>query len=161
MHKSIPTFKISWCKPSSDFLNILSDKHSYYTQQKPEKSMIKKQIILPTLLFATILVGGITGCTSSKSPDVSQGDNSGTKVSDTNTSAPSSPRANTPERAQKREAIRQQVEAVLTPDQVKELSAKLQQGEKMRKAVFSLNLTAEQKTKIQDIFKTAYPRRKG
>jgi Spy/CpxP family protein refolding chaperone len=41
------------------------------------------------------------------------------------------------------------------------LSAKLQQGEKMRKAVFSLNLTAEQKTKIQDIFKAAYPRRKG
>ncbi|MHC5741486.1 MAG: hypothetical protein ACYTXT_06170 [Nostoc sp.] len=159
MHKSIPTFKISWCKPSSDFLNILSDKHSYYTQQKPEKSMIKKQIILPTLLFATILVGGITGCTSSKSPDVSQGDN-GTKVSDTNTSSPSSPGANTPERAQRREAIRQQVEAVLTPDQVKELSAKLQQGEKMRKAVFSLNLTAEQKTKIQDIFKTAYPRQK-
>ncbi|MBD2506874.1 hypothetical protein H6G91_06280 [Nostoc muscorum FACHB-395] len=161
MHKSIPTFKISWCKPSSNFLNILSDKHPYYIQQKPEKSMIKKQIILPTLLFATILIGGMTGCTSSKSPDISQSDNSGTKVSDTNTTAPSSPGANTPERAQKREAIRQQVEAVLTPDQVKELSAKLQQGEKMRKAVFSLNLTAEQKTKIQDIFKTAYPRRKG
>ncbi|MEH2163678.1 MAG: hypothetical protein V7K38_22210 [Nostoc sp.] len=123
--------------------------------------MIKKQIILPTLLFATILIGGMTGCTSSKSPDVSQGDNGGTKVSDTNTSAPNTPGANTPERAKKREAVRQQVEAVLTPDQVKELSAKLQQGEKMRKAVFSLNLTAEQKTKIQDIFKTAYPRRKG
>ncbi|MEH2192875.1 MAG: hypothetical protein V7K98_09565 [Nostoc sp.] len=121
--------------------------------------MIKKQIILPTLLFATILIAGMTGCTSSKSPDVSQGDNSGTKVSDTNTSAPNTPGANTPERAKKREAVRQQVEAVLTPDQVKELSAKLQQGEKMRKAVFSLNLTAEQKTKIQDIFKTAYPRR--
>ncbi|MEH2320723.1 hypothetical protein [Nostoc sp.] len=124
--------------------------------------MIKKQIILPTLLLATILIGGMTGCNSSKSPDVSQGDNSGgTKVSDTNTSAPSSPGSNTPERAQKREAVRKQVEAVLTPDQVKELSAKLQQGEKMRKAVLSLNLTAEQKTKIQDIFKTAYPRRKG
>lgn len=31
----------------------------------------------------------------------------------------------------------------------------------MRKAVLSLNLTAEQKTKIQDIFKNAYPHRKG
>ncbi|MEH2296649.1 hypothetical protein [Nostoc sp.] len=124
--------------------------------------MIKKQIILPTLLLATILIGGMTGCNSSKSPDVSQGDNSGgTKVSDTNTSAPSSPGANTPERAQKREAVRKQIEAVLTPDQVKQLSAKLQQGEKMRQAVLSLNLTAEQKTKIQDIFKTAYPHRKG
>ncbi|WDD36608.1 hypothetical protein PQG02_36405 (plasmid) [Nostoc sp. UHCC 0926] len=123
--------------------------------------MIKKQIILPTLLLATILIGGMTGCTSSKSPDVSQGEDSGTKVSNTNGSAPNSPGANTPERAQKREAVRKQVEAVLTPDQVKQLSAKLQQGERMRKAVLSLNLTAEQKTKIEDIFKTAYPHRQG
>ncbi|MEH2226714.1 hypothetical protein [Nostoc sp.] len=121
--------------------------------------MIKKQIILPTLLLATILIGGMTGCTSSKSPDVSQGNDSGTKVSDTSTT--NSPASNTSERAQKREEIRKQVEAVLTPDQVKELSTKLQKGEKMRKAVLSLNLTAEQKTKIQDIFKTAYPHRKG
>ncbi|MEH2434971.1 MAG: hypothetical protein V7K25_12080 [Nostoc sp.] len=121
--------------------------------------MIKKQIILPTLLLATILIGGMTGCTSSKSPDVSQGNDSGTKVSDTSTT--NSPASNTPERAQKREEVRKQVEAVLTPDQAKELSTKLQQGEKMRKAVLSLNLTAEQKTKIQDIFKTAYPHRKG
>ena len=118
--------------------------------------MIKKQIIIPTLLLATILIGGMTGCTSSKSPDVSQGENSGTKVSNTNASG-----ATTPQSAEKREAVRKQVEAVLTPDQVKQLSAKLQQGERMRKAVLSLNLTAEQKTKIQDIFKTAYPHRKG
>ncbi|MEH1856107.1 MAG: hypothetical protein V7L11_31590 [Nostoc sp.] len=121
--------------------------------------MIKKQIILPTMLLATILIGGMTGCSNSKSPDVSQGDDSGTKVSDTSTT--NSPASNTPERAQKREEIRKQIEAVLTPDQVKELSGKLQQGEKMRKAVLSLNLTADQKTKIQDIFKTAYPHRKG
>ncbi len=120
--------------------------------------MIKKQIILPTLLFATILIGGMTGCSSSKSPDVSQAGDSGTKVSDTSTTNPVS---NTPDRAQKREEVRKQIEAVLTPDQVKELSTKLQQGEKMRKAVLSLNLTAEQKTKIQDIFKTAYSHRKG
>ncbi|MEH1768620.1 hypothetical protein [Nostoc sp.] len=121
--------------------------------------MIKKQIILPTMLLATILIGGMTGCSNSKSPDVSQGDDSGTKVSDTSTT--NSPASNTPERAQKREEIRKQIEAVLTPDQVKELSGKLQQGEKMRQAVLSLNLTADQKTKIQDIFKTAYPHRKG
>ncbi|MBN3927392.1 hypothetical protein [Nostoc sp. NMS4] len=120
--------------------------------------MIKKQIILPTLLLVTILIGGMTGCSSSKSPDVSQGGDSGTKVSDTSTTSPAS---NSPERAQKREEIRKQIEAVLTPDQVKELSTKLQKGEKMRKAVLSLNLTSEQKTKIQDIFKTAYPHRKG
>ncbi|MEH2063870.1 MAG: hypothetical protein V7K50_16670 [Nostoc sp.] len=121
--------------------------------------MIKKQLILPTLLFATIFIGGMTGCSNSKSPDVSQGGDSGTKVSDTSTT--NSPSSNTPERAQKREAVRKQIEAVLTPDQVKELSAKLQQGEKMRKAVLSLNLTPEQKTKIQEIFKTAYSHRKG
>jgi len=121
--------------------------------------MIKKQIILPTLLLATILIGGMTGCSSSKSPDVSQGGDSGTKVSDTSTT--NSPPSNTPERAQKREEVRKQIEAVLTPDQVKELSAKLQQGEKMRKAVLSLNLTPEQKTKIQEIFKTSYSHHKG
>ncbi|MEH2352063.1 hypothetical protein [Nostoc sp.] len=66
--------------------------------------MIKKQIILPTLLFATILIGGMTGCTSNKSPDVSQGNDSGTKVSDTSTT--NSPASNTSERAQKREEIR-------------------------------------------------------
>lgn len=60
---------------------------------------------------------------------------------------------------QKREAVRKQVEAVLTPDQVKDLEAKLQQGEKMRRAVSSLNLTPEQKTKIDEIFKTAYAHR--
>ncbi|MHC5724509.1 MAG: hypothetical protein ACYTXY_10220, partial [Nostoc sp.] len=129
----------------------------YYIQQKKQKQMIKKQIILPTLLLATILIGGITGCTGSKSPDVSQGGDGATKVSDTT----NSPASNTPGRAEKREAVRKQVEAVLTPDQAKQLSAKLQQGEKMRKAVLSLNLTAEQKTKIQEIFKTAYPHRSG
>jgi Spy/CpxP family protein refolding chaperone len=123
--------------------------------------MIKKQIILPTLLLASILIGGMTGCSSSKSPDVSQGDNSGgTKVSDTNASATNSPASNT-SRAEKNEAVRKQIEAVLTPDQAKELSGKLQKGEKMRKALFSLNLTPDQKTKIKDILKTAYPHRKG
>ncbi|MDZ7962956.1 MAG: hypothetical protein RMY34_34695 [Aulosira sp. DedQUE10] len=123
--------------------------------------MIEKQIISPILLFATILLLGITGCSGSKSSDASNPDASGTNVSQTNPSTTNSPKADTPERSHKREEMRQQIEAVLTPDQVKQLQAKLQQGEKMRKAVLSLNLTAEQKTKIQDIFKTAYPHRQG
>ncbi len=124
--------------------------------------MFKKQIIAPTLLLATILLGGITGCSGSKSSDATNPDGSdGANVSQTSTSTTNNNKADTPERAQKREEIRKQIEAVLTPDQVKQLQAKLQQGEKMRKAVLSLDLTADQKTKIQDIFKTAYPHRQG
>ncbi|MBP5972305.1 hypothetical protein HW132_06050 [Brasilonema sp. CT11] len=121
--------------------------------------MINKQIILPTLLSATILLGGITGCSGSKSSDATSPDGSGTNVSQNSPSTTNNNQADTSERAQKREEIRKQIEAVLTADQVKQLQAKLQQGEKMRKAVLSLDLTAEQKTKIQDIFKTAYPHR--
>lgn len=123
--------------------------------------MFKKQIIAPTLLLATILLGGITGCSGSKSSDATNPDASGDNVSQTSTSTTNNNKADTPERAQKREEVRKQIEAVLTPDQVKQLQAKLQQGEKMRKAVLSLDLTADQKTKIQDIFKTAYPHRQG
>jgi Spy/CpxP family protein refolding chaperone len=47
---------------------------------------------------------------------------------------------------------------VLTPEQVQQLETKVKGGEKMRKALSELNLTAEQKTKIKDILKTAYPR---
>jgi Spy/CpxP family protein refolding chaperone len=126
-----------------------------------EKKMFKKQIIAPTLLLATILLGGITGCSGSKSSDATNPDASGDNVSQTSTSTTNNNKADTPERAQKREEVRKQIEAVLTPDQVKQLQAKLQQGEKMRKAVLSLDLTADQKTKIQDIFKTAYPHRQG
>jgi Spy/CpxP family protein refolding chaperone len=119
--------------------------------------MIKKQIIAPTLLIATILIGGITSCTSSNSPNTSPEDNTATNGSETKTTTTNNNKENTGERSQKREAVRKQIEAVLTPQQVKELSAKLQQGEKMRKALSSLNLSADQKTKIQEIMKTAYP----
>ncbi|OUL24957.1 hypothetical protein BV375_23465 [Nostoc sp. 106C] len=125
-----------------------------------ERQMLKKQIIVPTLLLATILIGGVTGCTSSKSPDASQGDNSGTNVSE-NAPTTNTSKADTSQRGQHREAVRQQIEAILTPDQVKQLSAKLQQGEKMRNALSSLNLNADQKTKIQQIFKTAYSHHQG
>jgi Spy/CpxP family protein refolding chaperone len=126
-----------------------------------EKKMIKKQMITPILLLATILMGGITGCSGSKSSDATNPDASGTNVSQSNADTPNNNKADTPERAQKREEIRKQIEAVLTPDQVKQLQEKVQKGEKFRKAVLSLDLTADQKTKIQDIFKTAYPHRPG
>ncbi|MER3475525.1 MAG: hypothetical protein C4287_01665, partial [Leptolyngbya sp. ERB_1_2] len=65
----------------------------------------------------------------------------------------------TTERSKRREAVRKQVEAVLTQDQVQQLETKLQQGEKMRQALSEINLTADQKTKVQDILKTAYANR--
>lgn len=61
-----------------------------------------------------------------------------------------------PEREQRREARRKQIEAVLTPDQVQQLQAKLKNGDKLRSAISSLNLTADQKTKIQIILEKSY-----
>jgi Spy/CpxP family protein refolding chaperone len=57
--------------------------------------------------------------------------------------------------------MKKQIEAVLTPDQMKQLESKLQQGDKMRDAMASLNLTAEQKTKIREIYKSARAQRQG
>lgn len=74
---------------------------------------------------------------------------------------PQSDKAQSPERAQRREAMRKQIEAVLTPEQSQQLQAKLQQGVKRREAMASLNLTPEQKTKIQDIMKSARSHREG
>ncbi len=51
--------------------------------------------------------------------------------------------------------MKKQIEAVLTPDQVKQLESKLQQGEKMRDAMRELNLSEDQKTKIREIYKSA------
>ncbi len=50
--------------------------------------------------------------------------------------------------------MRKQIEAILTPEQSQQLQAKLQQGSKMREAMASLNLTADQKAKIRDIMKS-------
>ncbi len=123
--------------------------------------MIKKQIIAPTLLFATILLGGLVGCSdSSKSPEAVNPDASGTKVSQS-TTTPSSSKPDSAERAQKREEMLKKIEPILKPDQVKQLKEKLQKGEKLRKALYSLDLSPDQKTKIQDIFKAAYPNSLG
>jgi len=109
---------------------------------------MKKYRIIPTekllgsaitFLLFTLLATGMTGCKGFTTVGPSDTQNA--------------------ERQEKREAVRKQIEAVLTPDQVKQLEAKLQQGEKMRQALSSLDLTADQKTKIQGILKAAYPQR--
>lgn len=125
----------------------------------PKTGLLRSTI---TVLLLTLLAAGMAACNGAKSSDNAEAGNS-QMAADTSNASTSNHAAASPEQKaawkQKREAVRKQVEAVLTPDQVKELEAKLQQGEKMRRAVSSLNLTPEQKTKIDGIFKTAYAHR--
>jgi hypothetical protein len=117
-----------------------------------------KRTIATTALLATLLIGGISACNKSNSADAPAADapQSTTTQSDTQSTT-----AQPQDRAQRREAMKKQIEAVLTPDQVKQLESKLQQGDKMRDAMASLNLTAEQKTKIREIYKSARAQRQG
>ena len=68
------------------------------------------------------------------------------------------PKLSDAERAQKRKEVSQKLAKVLTPEQYKLLDAKLKSGEKMRKALTEINLTAEQKPKVKAILKEVYPR---
>jgi len=129
---------------------------------------------IAVLLF-TALAAGMSACSGSTPSDSAQSQNSPAVPAASSTAAQDStaPKgdqsksdqpqtdqakaAQKAERQQKREAVRKQIEAVLTPDQAKQLATKLQQGEKMRQALSELNLTADQKTKIQAIRKAAYP----
>lgn len=121
--------------------------------------MLKKQITVATIISSALVLGVITGCSGSRSSDASNPEASGANVSQTNPSQTNSSNTNRSARAQRREEIRKQIEAVLTPDQVKQLQEKMQQGERMRTALSSLNLSTEQKTKIQEILKSAYSSR--
>jgi Spy/CpxP family protein refolding chaperone len=91
--------------------------------------MTKRTLII-TALLSTIL-GGVTACAGNSS-HASQA------------------------QTYDRQAIQTQIETVLTPDQVTQLHSKEQQGQKMREALSSLNLTADQKTKIQQIFQSIH-----
>lgn len=123
---------------------------------------MKKRTIAATFLIGA-LVMGVSACGQSNSAQAPQSDTTSASPANSdqaNNSAASDP-AQKAARAQKREAIRKQISAVLTPDQAQQFQTKLQNGEKMRQALNELNLTADQKTKIQDILKTAYPRQQG
>ncbi|MBC7973121.1 MAG: hypothetical protein H7Z11_23865, partial [Verrucomicrobia bacterium] len=106
-----------------------------------------KRTIATTILLGTLLVGGVTACSQPNTLESPQGNTTPATSQSTDTQ-PS-------DRTQKREAMRKQIEAVLTPKQSQQLQAKLQQGARMREAMASLNLTPEQKTKIQNIMKAA------
>jgi hypothetical protein len=115
--------------------------------------MKQQQFGIAFLLMGMLSLGGLSACTSSPSSQASQSE--GGQQNMANPSESNAPP--TAERAQKRAEIRKQVEAVLTPEQVQQLQGKLNEGERMRKALRSLDLQADQKTKIQDIFKAANP----
>ncbi len=106
------------------------------------------------MLLGMLLIGGVSACSQ---PNASESPQTDTMSS----GAAPSDKARSPERAQRREAMRKQIEAVLTPEQSQQLQAKLQQGVRMREAIASLDLTPEQKTKIQDMIKATRAQRQG
>ena len=115
--------------------------------------MMQKSTITTTALVFTFILGGMTACNHSNSSPSSQSEASPATTSQ----APST--TNNPqsaERAQKRQTLRKQIEAIMTPEQLQQLQKRLQAGDKMRKALKSLDLTANQKAKIHEIFKTAH-----
>ncbi len=109
--------------------------------------MNKQQIITP-LFLSVILLAGITGCKSSDNqPKATENSSSPSEVNSGGNN-----QARSPEAMKRREETRNQVKAVLTPAQIKELETKMQAGEKMRQALNSINLSTDQKTKIEGIY---------
>lgn len=111
-----------------------------------------------TLGLFALLTAGMAACNGANSSDPAA--NQGAEaINVSNSERASYTPAQKAAWKQKREAVRKQVEAVLTPAQTQQLETQLQQGEKMRRAVSSLDLKPDQKTKIDTIFKTAYAHR--
>lgn len=120
---------------------------------------MRKQMIAVTFLVGALMMG-VSACGQSNSAQTPQSDSTATASTPSNTaSAPD--QTQKADRAQKREAVRKQILAVLTQEQAQQFQTKVQSGEKMRQALREVNLTADQKTKIQDILKAAYPRPQG
>ena len=126
---------------------------------------MKTTAIATTIISALLLGGVLTACNQASPPNSSPTSSAPVasttpQVSSSPTATPlNKPQANsstTPGREQRREARRKEIEAVLTPDQVQQLQAKLKQGEKLRNAIASLDLTADQKAKIQIIMEKSY-----
>jgi Spy/CpxP family protein refolding chaperone len=110
--------------------------------------VINKQQIITPLFLIMILLAGITGCKSSDNqPKATENSSSTSEVNSSGNN-----QARSPEGMKRREETRNQVKAVLTPEQIKELDSKMQAGEKMRQALTSINLSTDQKTKIEAIY---------
>lgn len=105
--------------------------------------MNEHQIIAP-LFLSMILLAGVTGCKSAE--------NQPTTIENSSSTSTVNNKVRSPEAQKRREETRNQVKAVLTPEQVKELDTKMQSGKKMRQALTGINLTEVQKTKIDGIY---------
>ncbi len=143
---------------------------------------MKKSAISFPLLLSTLLLGGLTACNHADSAATPATNATPPAATSTTTTAPDQAKSPSPDqdnhadhadkadkadkvaptpeqiaaRAQKRAELRKQVEAVLTPDQAKQLETKLQQGEKMRQILPELHLSPDQSTKIQEIVKASH-----
>lgn len=115
--------------------------------------MKRNTIAAAFIIAGTILVGSLSGCMPSNASNVTK-----SNAVAANAATSGQPKLSPAQRAQKREELRKKVEAVLTPEQVKQLDTKMKGGEKMRKALNQLNLSADQKTKVNAILKAASPR---
>ncbi len=122
---------------------------------------MKKQTIVVTFLVGALMMG-VSACGKSDSAQTPQADSTASSTNSAQSNTTSAPdQSQKTDRAQKREAVRKQVLAVLTQEQAQQFQTKVQSGEKMRQALNELNLTEDQKTKIQGILKTAYPHQQG
>jgi len=137
-----------------------------------------KPTAIATTIISALLIGSVlTACNQASSPDTqtsSAPDTSQTSSAPAKTPAktPAITSDNTPQansstkpernqerdqqRQQRRDARRKQIEEVLTPEQVQQLQARLKEGGKLRSAINSLNLTTDQKNKIQIIMEKSY-----
>ncbi len=116
--------------------------------------MKKQQLFTPALLVLVLLTG-LASCKSSGNPQSSEQPKTEQAVIPSPENSAGGNKIRSPEAQKRREEIRNQIKAVLTPEQVKQLETQMQGGEKMRQVLTSLNLTADQKTKIEAIYKTA------
>jgi Spy/CpxP family protein refolding chaperone len=104
--------------------------------------ILSKKVGMRILLGATLTIA-LVGCNRS---DV-------TKTDPATTKPPAASESPAPDHSQQRLAIRAKIKAVLTPTQVLQLETKMKDGRKMREALTEIELTADQKTKIKEIYR--------
>jgi Spy/CpxP family protein refolding chaperone len=104
--------------------------------------ILSKKIGTTILLGATLNIA-LVSCNRS---DV-------TKTDPATGKSPAASESPAPNLSQQRLAIRSKIKAVLTPAQILQLETKMKGGRKMREALTEIELTADQKTKIKEIYR--------
>lgn len=116
--------------------------------------MSKRPAIALSLMLSALLLAGMTACNRADS-DRPQAAAPVKPPAPETTSRAEPPQS----RQERRAAIRRQIETVLTPDQIKQLATKMPPGARIHQVLAELNLTADQKAKVQEIFKAAWAKR--